>query len=81
MNPRCGLLLLLGLGSIAGTFAQGGFSNAQEAPPAEPPPAEAEQPPREPPLEGDRRAGGADDVFIPSEELAADEEATFPVDI
>ena len=69
------LVLPLGLG-----WALGGHT--QEAPPpAEQPPAESEPRRPAPPLEGDRRADGAEDVFIPSEELAADEEATFPVDI
>jgi hypothetical protein len=39
---------------------------------------EAEQPPAE---NDEITPGGADDVFIPTEEIPVDEEVTFPVDI
>jgi hypothetical protein len=45
-----------------------------EAQPAEPGPEAQPQPPRQ-------RSDESNDVFIPSEELSADEEVTFPVDI
>jgi hypothetical protein len=48
---------------------------AQQAP--QPPPREDARP--APPAED--ADAGTDDVFIPTEELAADEEVTFPVDI
>jgi hypothetical protein len=48
-------------------------SPSAENPPAGSPPPQDAAPPRP--------ASGADEVFIPSEELAADEEVTFPVDI
>ncbi len=76
MNALRCLLLLLGFALAHAVTAQ----EPREAPPA--PPDEAAEPAPPPPSEADRRrAGGTDDVFIPSEELAADEEATFPVDI
>lgn len=54
---------------------------AQQTPPAQstPPPAqEASAPPAVPPAAGPRPS---DEAFIPTEELSADEEVTFPVDI
>ena len=53
-------------------------STGQEEPQAPDPEAENETPPQPPRSPGN---SGADDVFIPSEEIAADEEVTFPVDI
>ena len=53
---------------------------AQDEPPATPPaapPAAPETPPAATPDAG----SDDDDVFIPTEELSADEEVTFPVDI
>ncbi len=49
---------------------------AQEAPPAEEPPAE-------PPAESEEAPAPpvSDDIFIPSEEVQADEELVFPIDI
>jgi hypothetical protein len=44
-------------------------------PPATPPAAGAETPPAAP------RSTASDEAFIPTQELQADEEATFPVDI
>lgn len=44
-------------------------------PPAEAPEAEAPEP------EAPEPADASDEVFIPSEEIQADEEVTFPVDI
>lgn len=52
------------------TLAQEADQEAAEAPP--PRAAEQSEPSRPPP---------SADIFIPSEELAADEEVTFPVDI
>ena len=46
---------------------------------------ESEPEPAEPPPSGEESEGGSPppsmDIFIPSEEIAADEEVTFPVDI
>ena len=42
---------------------------AEEAPPAEPPPPRAEE------------GRTLEEIFIPSEEIAADEEVTFPINI
>lgn len=44
----------------------------QQRPNPPPPPSQSQRPPP---------ARPGDDVFIPTEELAADEEVTFPVDI
>jgi hypothetical protein len=46
---------------------------AQTAEPAEPAPSEEPTPPR--------AGNDSDDVFVPTEEIAADEEVVFPVDI
>jgi len=63
------LLVLVALGVVALPLS------AQDSQPeAENPPAEDGATERPPPTP-------EDDVFIPSEELAADEEVTFPVDI
>jgi hypothetical protein len=57
-------------------------STAQEEPQApeteEETEEESETQPQPPPSSEN---SGADDVFIPSEEISADEEVTFPVDI
>jgi hypothetical protein len=75
------LALMLGLLSFV-SWAQ------NDAPPAQPPPAapqgEGAPAPRQTPAppSAERRAPAPrDDVFVPSEELQADEEVTFPVDI
>jgi len=57
--------------ALLGLFLSAGAQDEPE-PPAEP---EAERP--RAPQEQD----ASDDVFIPSEEIQADEEVTFPVDI
>lgn len=69
---RLALLLALAAGA---TIAQQIPAPNQSAPQPQP---SAEQPP--PPSSRVPRAPG-DDVFVPTEELAADEEVTFPVDI
>jgi hypothetical protein len=43
--------------------------------------ASAQDAEQEPAENDDLRPGGADDVFIPTEEIPVDEEVTFPVDI
>ena len=65
------LFAVLALGSSAG---------AQDEPDAPAEPAETEPAGEETPAPP-RSAGDADDVFIPTEEIAADEEVVFPVDI
>lgn len=84
MEPirRSTMLLVLALGAAA-PFAQEAPDEAGD------PPAPAEAP--EPAAEDDAGPAGAggrdvparpdDDVFVPTEELDADEEVTFPVDI
>ncbi len=53
--------------------------SADKPPAAAPPAASTTAPPAKPPAGG---AGGASgDEFIPTQELQADEEVTFPVDI
>jgi hypothetical protein len=57
---------------------------AQESPPpaqAPTPPAQSPAPPAPSPVPPQASSEASDDVFIPTEELAADEEVTFPVDI
>lgn len=55
------------------------LAGAQEAsPPASPPEEAPADPPAAPPVSQPR---GEDDVFIPTEEVQADEELAFPVDI
>jgi hypothetical protein len=81
------LLTVLALGPSAG--AQDG-ADAPAAPPDAADSAAAETPAPAAPRESDqeesapppRSAGNAsDDVFVPTEEIAADEEVVFPVDI
>lgn len=62
-------------------FMLGWPAAAQETPPAPAEtPSNAEEDASKPPS-SPRRPIGDEDVFIPSEEIAADEEVTFPVDI
>lgn len=93
MTPiRLSLLFVLALGAWAlPAQDDGGFTNAvpaeaaaqqaEDAPEADeteaPRPAEDEAAPER----ADPLGDGADDVFVPTEELQADEEVTFPVDI
>lgn len=75
----------LGVGKLAFAMVLGALSlgalaqdDAEEAPPPPPATEEGGQSENAEP----REAGGdADDVFIPSEEIPADEEVTFPVNI
>jgi hypothetical protein len=60
------------LAALLGLFLGAATAQDEPEPPAEP---EAESP--RAPEEQD----AVDDVFIPSEEIQADEEVTFPVDI
>ena len=93
-RTRIGPLAVL-LGSMALTLSLGAAAQEEdgadapaepetpaeaETPPAAESPPAAQTPPRDtagPPAPGE----GLDDIFIPSEEIAADEEVTFPVDI
>jgi hypothetical protein len=72
------LYLLMGLAvATAGLVVA---QNAEE--PARPPAQEPAGQPAEPASEDPDAAGvDMDDVFIPTEEVLADEEITFPVDI
>jgi hypothetical protein len=74
------LLTALAL-ATAGLVAQD--TDEPAAPPQQPAQSPAQQPAR--PGSGDEAteepAGDVDDVFIPTEEILADEEVTFPVDI
>ncbi len=56
----------------------GPFSLAQDAAEA-PPPADEERPAPPPAAEEETRT--LEEIFIPSEEIGADEEVTFPIDI
>ena len=56
----------------------GSLSLAQDAAEA-PPPAEEERPAPPPAAEEETRT--LEEIFIPSEEIGADEEVTFPIDI
>jgi len=47
----------------------------------EAPPAEAEAPPAEPAPPPAEEPRTLEEIFIPSEEIAADEEVTFPISI
>lgn len=80
--PRIGLSAAM----LAAALASGAVAAqdpAQQTPPAQQTEdAEAPQDTEEdrtPPRDADD--GAADDVFIPTEEIGADEEVTFPVDI
>jgi hypothetical protein len=72
LGASCAVLLLA---LVAGVSAA---QPPEDAAPA-PPPA-AEQPEAEDTEDADA-GDAADDVFIPSDEIQADEEVTFPVDI
>lgn len=61
-------IMLLAVASASSVGQEAG----EEAEPQPPPPAESAPPPDTRPL---------DEIFIPSEEIAADEEVIFPVDI
>jgi hypothetical protein len=69
-------LLLIALAIGATTIAQDAPPEQGDAPAQAEPPASA--PPSPPPAPGTR---ASEDVFVPTEEIAADEEITFPVDI
>lgn len=70
---------LSGVSSLALLMLLGGQTGfAQEAGDA-PPPAEEERPAPPPPAEEEPRT--LEEIFIPSEEIGADEEVTFPIDI
>ena len=72
LRTAAGAVLLMLLGPMAG---------AQDAaePPSEPPSESQDAAvPRAP---APRRPAAVDDVFVPSEEVAADQEIVFPVDI
>jgi hypothetical protein len=66
-------LVALVTGGVSGQGSD--TERERQTPPA---PSEQEAAPRPP---QPRSGPGADDVFIPSEEIAADEEITFPIDI
>ena len=56
----------------------GSFSLAQDS--AEAPPAAEEERPAPPPA-AEEETRTLEEIFIPSEEIGADEEVTFPIDI
>jgi hypothetical protein len=70
---RYGLLPLAALALLPGSPS----GVAQEA--GEAPPPAAEERPAPPPAEDEPRT--LEEIFIPSEEIGADEEVTFPIDI
>jgi hypothetical protein len=71
------------MAAVLGAASPASFAQDQQRPAETPRPAEQEAaPPSAPPQGGARRAPAPrDDVFVPTEELSADEEVTFPVDI
>jgi ribosomal protein L12E/L44/L45/RPP1/RPP2 len=69
------LIAALGAWSVLSIAQQPAAPPAATPPAATPPPATAGQPPAA------ARAPVNDDEFIPSQELQADEQVTFPVDI
>jgi hypothetical protein len=76
MADRSKLLIRILAGAIAlGWLASGAL--AQDADSEADPPAQQ----TDPGSETDLPRGNDDDVFIPTEEIPADEEVTFPVDI
>jgi|GEM_PF-1673976 len=70
---------VLALGFAAGAQEQGDRSAAPPAQAPQSPPAETPAPVQRERTQ--RPAGGEDDVFVPTEEIGADEEVVFPVDI
>jgi hypothetical protein len=71
MNPIRAAAVSIAFGALSAS------SVGQETPPPAPAPA----PETSAPAPANPRPQVNDEVFIPSEELAADEEVTFPVDI
>ena len=74
MVKNCWLLAALLLSALALTVS------AQESEEA-PPPSESEAPPAEPAPPRAEEGRTLEEIFIPSEEIAADEEVTFPISI
>ena len=66
------LLTAMSLSSVSQEAEPEETTPPAEPPPAEPPPAESAPPPDTRPL---------DEIFIPSQEIAADGEIVFPVNI
>ena len=66
------LLMAMSFSSVSQEAEPEETTPPAEPPPAEPPPAESAPPPDTRPL---------DEIFIPSQEIAADEEIVFPVNI
>ena len=54
---------------------------AQDTAPSPPPAAEERRAPPPPPAADEEESRTLEEIFIPSEEIAADEEVTFPIDI
>ena len=75
MSTNRWILAALLWGTLA--LAVSAQESAEEAPPAaeEAPPAEPAPPPRA------EEGRTLEEIFIPSEEIAADEEVTFPINI
>ena len=78
--------LAAGLLWIVVALAGAQDSEAPPSPPANPPANPPASPPRQPPAETREaprpaQPSDAEDVFIPTEEVQADEELAFPVDI
>lgn len=63
-------------------LSSGSAQDAPSPPPAEsPPPPAASEPPAQPQQPEQNEPRTLEEIFIPSDEIAADEEVTFPVDI
>lgn len=61
-------------------WLNGAAQEAPNPPPARPAPDQAQPPPPQSQAEGEEPRT-LEQIFIPSEEIAADEEVTFPIDI
>jgi hypothetical protein len=61
-------------------WLEGAAQDAPSPPPTNPAPERTEQPPSQPQADGEEPRT-LEQIFIPSEEIAADEEVTFPIDI
>ena len=79
MSANRWVLAALLWGALA--LAVSAQESQEEAPPAEPAPPRRAAPPAEPaPPQADEERT-LEEIFIPSEEIGADEEVTFPINI
>ena len=62
-------------------LSSGSAQDPPSPPPTESRPPAAEQPPAQPQRPDESEPRTLEEIFIPSDEIAADEEVTFPIDI